>query len=185
MRDGLTFLAGLVLLALLGALVGPVFVDWSGQRNAIEERLRQATGLDIVSTGPIDLRFLPSPRLKIAGLRIGDADPQGSRLTAGMLRAELELAPLLRGEVRLTGVHLDMVDLTLATVEGALVMPAPVATTGTITGINQITITRGQVRVLDQGGAARLMCGFQPSAARAGMKHKAHNATILPGFIRF
>ncbi len=165
MRDGLTFLAGLVLLALLGALVGPVFVDWSGQRNTIEERLKQATGLDIVSTGPIDLRFLPSPRLKIAGLRIGDADPQGSRLTAGMVRAELELAPLLRGEVRLTSVQLDTVDLTLATRGGALLIPASPATPGTIPGINQITVTQGQVRVLDQSGTARFTAPFSADAS--------------------
>ena len=165
MRDGLTFLAGLVLLALLGALVGPVFVDWNGQRNVIEERLKLATGLDIASTGPIDLRFLPSPRLKIAGLRIGDADPQGSRLTAGMVRAELELAPLLRGDVRLTSVQLETVDLTLATRAGALVMPAPLAATGAVPGINQITITGGQVRVLDQGGTARFSAPFSADAS--------------------
>lgn len=160
MRDGLTFLAGLVLLALLAALVGPVFVDWSQQRHVIEERLKQATGLDIASTGPIDLRFLPTPRLKIAGLRVGDADPQGSRLTSGMVRAELELGPLLRGEVRLASVQLDTVDLTLAIRDGGLAMPASMPALGTVAGINIITVSRGQVTVLDEAGVSRFSAPF-------------------------
>ena len=79
MRDGLTFLATLVLLALLGALVGPVFVDWNQHRALIEEQLRRATGFEIVTTGPIHLRFLPSPQIKISGLRVGEADPRQPR----------------------------------------------------------------------------------------------------------
>lgn len=159
MRDGLTVLAGLVLLALVSALALPLFVDWNQHRAVIEEQLKRATGIDLVTTGPIQLRFLPSPRIGIAGVRLGDADPRGTRATAANLSAEMALAPLMRGEVIFDSVRLDGLDLTLATSGGALVLPEAIPL-GAVPGVGHLSVTRGLVRVLDHDGATRMSAPF-------------------------
>jgi hypothetical protein len=164
MRDGLTFLAGLVLLALLGALVAPAFVDWSQHRTLVEEQLRRATGLSVVTTGPIHVRLLPSPRIKIAGMRAGEADPHETRISVGSVRAELELAPLLRGEVRLADVYLDDVDVTVAVRGGAAVLPASLSA-AVIPGVERLAVTRGQVRLVNDAGVAFLAMPFSAEAS--------------------
>ncbi len=165
MRDGLTFLATLVLLALLGALVGPVFVDWNQHRALIEDQLRRATGLDIVTTGPIHLRFLPSPQIKISGLRVGEADPQGTRATASVLRAEMELAPLLKGEIRLNRVALDGAVVTLAIRDGALVLPTNLDGAVRLPAIGQLSLTRSDVGVIDASGKLAFTAPFAIEAS--------------------
>ena len=59
MRDGLTALAGLVILAMVAALAGPGFVDWGQWRSEIDRRLGAAVGMPIVSHGPVTLQLLP------------------------------------------------------------------------------------------------------------------------------
>ncbi|MGL4438504.1 MAG: AsmA family protein, partial [Bosea sp. (in: a-proteobacteria)] len=158
-------MAGLVLLALLGALVGPVFVDWNQHRSAIEDQLKRATGIEMVTTGPIHVRFLPSPRLKISGLRVGDADPQATRATIAVLRAEIELGPLLRGALQLTSLELDGVDLRLAVRDGALALPEVIGDSFVVPGIARLAVTRGQVTVLDADGQARAALPFSIEAS--------------------
>jgi hypothetical protein len=164
MRDGLTFLAGLVLLALFGALVAPAFVDWSQQRTLVEEQLRRATGLSVVTTGPIHVRLLPSPRIKIIGMRAGEADPQETRIGVGTVRAELELAPLLRGDIRLADVHLDDVDVTVAVRGGAAVLPASLSGAA-IPGVERLMVTRGQIRLVNDAGVTFLTLPFSAEAS--------------------
>lgn len=154
-----------MLLALLGALVGPVFVDWNQHRAAIEDQLRKATGLNVVTTGPVHVRFLPSPRIKISGLRVGDADPQGTRATAGLLRAEMGLAELLSGSVKLSSLDLDGVDLRLAVRDGALVLPEAPGAGVVIPGIERLTVTRGQLTLLGTDGQVRAALPFSLEAS--------------------
>lgn len=165
MRDGLTFLATLVLLALLGALVGPVFVDWNQHRALIEEQLRRATGFEMVTTGPIHLRFLPSPQIEISGLRVGEADPQGTRATASVLRAEMELTPLLKGEIRLNRVVLDGATVTLAIRDGALVLPTNLDGAVRLPAIGQLSMTRSEVGVVDASGKLAFTAPFAIEAS--------------------
>lgn len=164
MRDGLTFLAGLVLLALLGALAAPAFVDWSQQRAFLEEQLRRATGLTVVTTGPLHLRLLPTPRIKITGLRIGEADPQETRIGVGTVRAELELGPLLRGDLRLADLQLDNVDVTVAIRDGAAVLPQSLSS-ASIPGVERLSITRGQIRLVREGGTTISSMPFRAEAS--------------------
>ena len=65
MRETLTVLAGLLVLALLAALIGPGFVDWRGYRPHFEARLAETLGVETRIGGGIGLRLLPSPRLTL------------------------------------------------------------------------------------------------------------------------
>ncbi|GGH27346.1 hypothetical protein GCM10007036_35790 [Alsobacter metallidurans] len=106
MRDLLTGLAILVIVALATALVGPYFVDWTAQRPRIEERLTQAFGLPVTVAGPIEVRLLPSPHLDLQTVSVGQAG-RGLTLSADRVLAEISVMPLLRGDIRVVEATLD------------------------------------------------------------------------------
>src|SRR5262244_1648772 len=76
-----------IILALVTALVGPLFVDWGSYRGEFEARASHLTGLDFRVTGAIDARLLPSPTLMLQGIEFGRPE-EGSKVRAHMLRIE-------------------------------------------------------------------------------------------------
>lgn len=101
MRETLTVLAGLLVLALLTALIGPGFVDWRGYRPQIEARLASALGVETSIAGGIGLELLPSPRLTLQDVRFGGRTQDVSTATVELLTVELALSALARGEFRI------------------------------------------------------------------------------------
>ena len=97
MRDLLTILAGLLIAALTAALVGPAFVDWTAHRSFVEARLTQALGAQVTTRGDIDVSLLPVPRLTVDALSL---KTKALSIHSQALRAELAVAPLLRGDLR-------------------------------------------------------------------------------------
>ncbi len=101
MRETLTVLAGLLVLALLAALIGPGFVDWRSYRPHFEARLASAVGAETSIAGGIGLRLLPSPRLTLQDVRFGGRTQEASTAAVEMLTVELALSALARGEFRI------------------------------------------------------------------------------------
>ncbi len=125
MRETLTVLAGLLVLALLAALVGPGFVDWRGYRPHFEERLASALGVETRIGGAIGLQLLPSPRLTLQDVRFGGDDAQASRAAVETLTVELALSALMRGEFRIADARAEGATVVVALDEGgALRLPA-------------------------------------------------------------
>ena len=62
MQTTLLGLAIAIILALVTALVGPLFIDWNKYRGEFEDRASQLTGLQLRVAGPIEARLLPTPR---------------------------------------------------------------------------------------------------------------------------
>jgi uncharacterized protein involved in outer membrane biogenesis len=91
-------LAIAIILALLAALVGPLVIDWGGQRSLFEVQATRLLGVEVKVTGAIDARLLPSPRLTLHDIEIGRAGPDGLR--ARSLGIEFALGPLMRGDWR-------------------------------------------------------------------------------------
>jgi hypothetical protein len=100
LRDILTALAGLVIVLLTAALVAPPLIDWDLRRAEVEAALSRAAGAPIETAGPIEVRLLPSPRLSVGQLVIGGSGEDAAALVADDVVAEIELAPLLRGQAR-------------------------------------------------------------------------------------
>lgn len=98
MQTTLLTIAVAVILALVAALVGPFFIDWNSYRPLFEREASRLTGLDVHVRGPIDARLLPSPRLQLDNVQIGQ-NGEGT-LGARSLTIEFALTPLLRGEWR-------------------------------------------------------------------------------------
>jgi hypothetical protein len=100
LRDILTVLASLVILVLAAALIAPPLMDWEARRDWIDQAISTASGTPARTQGRIVLRLLPSPRLEVDTLRLGGDGTAAPSLEAKGFDAEIELPPLLRGEVR-------------------------------------------------------------------------------------
>jgi uncharacterized protein involved in outer membrane biogenesis len=123
-RESLTVLAGLLVLALLAALIGPHFVDWRLYRPQIEARLSTALGVETRVAGGIGLRLLPSPRLNLGEVRIGDQSGDTSAATAEQVTVELALTALARGDFRFSDAEIEGATLSLVADEtGAIRLP--------------------------------------------------------------
>jgi len=115
-RDLLTALAGAIVLVLIAALAVPPFIDWKSQRTFIDGVLSRSLGVSVQSGGRIEVRFLPSPRLRVDGLKVGDRN--GPVLDARFVKAEIALAPLLKGEVRFTETRIGRAEIRLPLIDG-------------------------------------------------------------------
>jgi len=100
-----------LILALVAALVGPLLVDWGTYRSLFENEASRLTGLEIRVNGDIDARLLPSPRLTLHDVEIGQGGANNVR--AKELKVEFALAPLIRGEWRADDLYLAAPRLTL------------------------------------------------------------------------
>ncbi len=147
MRESLTVLAGLLVLTLLAALIGPGFVDWRSYRHEFERRLSGALGVETRIGGSIGVRILPSPRLTLQDVRIGEPGGATSSATIEKLSFELALTALARGEVLLSDAAADGATLSLVSDEagGLLLPPRRGAGLPPQTGIERLSLSRSAV----------------------------------------
>jgi large subunit ribosomal protein L24 len=122
-----TTLLGLAIafiLALVAALVGPFFIDWSQFRPQFEAEATRIVGAPVRVVGALDARLLPAPSLQLHGVTIGGANDLG-RFRAEKLDVEFSLGSLMRGEWRATELTVGglAVDLGL-NAQGRLDLPA-------------------------------------------------------------
>ncbi|WP_264050530.1 AsmA family protein [Methylobacterium flocculans] len=125
MRDLLTVLAGAVVLLLVAALAVPPFVGWDAYRGVIDGTIARSLGVEARSEGRIGLRLLPSPRLKFDRLRLGAGSADRPNLDLQGVKAEIALAPLLKGEIRFTETRIGRAEVKLPVTEGDGMMLPP------------------------------------------------------------
>lgn len=153
MRESLTVLAGLLLLTLLAALIGPGFVDWRVYRQEFETRLTTALGVETKVAGGIGMRLLPSPRLTLGEVRIGEAGGATSSASVERLTFELALPALARGEFRFADAEAEGATLSLVADEtGAVLLPRRSGTgLPAQTSIDRLSVRRSAVLWHEQG----------------------------------
>ena len=94
-----------IIVALLTALIGPYFVNWSAYRSVFEAHASRLIGAPVRVEGRIDVRLLPTPSLVMRQVEAGAAD-EAPRLKARELSVELALGPTLRGKWQVAEAHL-------------------------------------------------------------------------------
>lgn len=124
MQTTLLGLAIAFILALVAALIGPFFIDWSQFRPQFEAEASRIVGAPVRVVGKLDARLLPAPSLQLHGVTIGGANDLG-RFRAEKLDVEFSLGSLMRGEWRATELTVGglAVDLGL-NAQGRLDLPA-------------------------------------------------------------
>jgi hypothetical protein len=111
LRDILTIIASIVILILAVAVAAPPFIDWEAHRDTIDQMISRASGTEAQTEGGISIRLLPSPKVRLDRLRLGGKTPDSPSLTADQILAEMDLFPLLRGEVRVTETQIARADI--------------------------------------------------------------------------
>ncbi len=95
-----------IILVLVTALVGPLFVDWGRFRDAFEAKAARLTGLEVRIAGPIEVHVLPTPTIKLQAIEIRrPGEPVRTR--ARSLQIEFALDALMRGELRAANVTVE------------------------------------------------------------------------------
>jgi large subunit ribosomal protein L24 len=159
--DGVqTTLLGLaiaIILALVAALVGPIFVDWGQYRTTFEATASRLTGLDVRIRGTIDARLLPTPTLTLQQVEIVRPDA-ASTLYARSLGLEFALGPLVRGQWRASEMHLDGAEFAVALDgEGRLDWTAPaIGFDPEAISIDRLEIRDGRVVLADASSDTKL-----------------------------
>jgi len=112
-----------IILALLAALVGPHFVDWTQYRASFEREATQLVGTPVRILGPIDVRILPTPTLTLGRVELASAAQPQAR--AREVYAELALGSLMRGTVRASELRVVGPELSLRlAANGRVELPA-------------------------------------------------------------
>ena len=120
MKRMMKVLIGIVFVLALVVVGGVVFLsmmDFNEYRGMIAEQAKTATGRDLVIAGDLKLEVSLSPAIAVEGVTFANA-PWGSRpdmVTMKRFQAEVELLPILSGEVRVKRVILSGLDVLVET----------------------------------------------------------------------
>ena len=108
MQTTLLGLSVAIILALVAALVGPHFVDWTRHRAYFEAEASKLAGQPVRIAGAIEVRLLPTPTIALGQVEMGVA-----QVKARELHAELALGSLVRGEFRASELRIAGAEISL------------------------------------------------------------------------
>jgi uncharacterized protein involved in outer membrane biogenesis len=150
-------LAIATIVALVTALIGPLFVDWSQYRTDFEREATRFVGLPVRVTGAIDVRLLPTPSLVLNGVEIGrDGD---NKVRARALAIEFALSALVRGRLRSAQTRIVAPELILSLDrDGRVALPrANVGFDPQALSIDRLVIEDGRVTLEDTRNESRVV----------------------------
>ncbi|WP_102866878.1 AsmA family protein [Pseudovibrio exalbescens] len=101
-----------LIVALVAALVAPMFIDWSAYRATFERYGETILGHNVAVLGDADVSLLPTPSISFTDVRVGEVeDPL---LVVSRFSGRIELPALLRGEIRVLDMRLEQPDLRMS-----------------------------------------------------------------------
>jgi uncharacterized protein involved in outer membrane biogenesis len=100
--------AGLIVLLIAAALVVPSVIDWNAYKPEISAEVRKATGRTLDIAGDLEFSVLPSPRLRVANVRLSNVPGATAKhmLSLKELKVSVRLMPLLQGNIEVASVTL-------------------------------------------------------------------------------
>ena len=107
----------IVLVALLVLVFAGVTIDMSKFRGAVETSIEAALDREIAIDGPVYLEFSNWPAIDIGDVTLANAENTSApnMLEAGMVRLQVGLLPILKGEIEIAEVTMENVTLNLET----------------------------------------------------------------------
>ena len=100
-------IGGLLVGMLVAALIAPLVVDWSNFRTDFEREASRLLGQPVSVAGGTSARLLPWPKVEFEDVSIGSGAQGEPLLRLDGLALDVEIAPLLRGDVRIVEMQLD------------------------------------------------------------------------------
>ncbi|MCB8835886.1 AsmA-like C-terminal region-containing protein [Aurantimonas sp. VKM B-3413] len=143
------FVGGLLVLALLGALVAPYFIDWTAYRADFEREASRILGRKVIVRGEASARLLPFPSVTFEDVEVG-GDAGKPLLTVDRFRMDAELAPYLSGEIFIYSMTLDHPTIRIPVgADGAIswVVDQPHIPTGATVVLQSVGIENGEVEI--------------------------------------
>ena len=110
-------LAGLVVVVVGGAIIAVTSIDFNQYRSTIADQVKQATGRDLKIAGDLNVGISRAPTVAVDDVSFANA-AWGSRpemATVKRFEAEMELLPLISGDIRVKRVVLKGADILLET----------------------------------------------------------------------
>eukprot|EP01037_Dinobryon_pediforme_P021758 gene21758-22718_t len=94
-----------IIAVLVAALVGPHFIEWNAYRSVFEREGQRIFGAEVTVLGDVRVQLLPMPSLTLEDVVIGPVDQPDMKV--GRIDLNIEVTPLLKGEVRIAELRLD------------------------------------------------------------------------------
>jgi hypothetical protein len=113
LREILTAVAVLFIVALLAAIIGPRFINWNGQRAYVEAELSERLNIPVRIDGDLRILLLPTPSFTAENVKVGGRDGPVS-LEASALSAYFSPQALLQGRVQVTEMTLQSPRVSVA-----------------------------------------------------------------------
>src|SRR5215510_11625145 len=110
-------LAGLVVVVVGGAAIAIYSIDFNAYRTTVADQVKQATGRDLKIAGNLKVGISLTPTVAVDDVTFANA-PWGSRpemATVKRFEAEMELLPLISGDIRVKRIVLKGADILLET----------------------------------------------------------------------
>jgi uncharacterized protein involved in outer membrane biogenesis len=166
-----------IIVALVTALVGPYFVDWTAYRSVFEREGQRIFGENVTVLGQAQVRLLPMPSISLSDVVIGPVDQPDLKIDR--LELQIEPTPLLKGEIRISELRLDRPVVRMGLdADGAPVLPGLYASmkqagqgpdVGAI-GLEFAEIVDGRVLLFDKrSGAEASIEGLNGTASAAAL----------------
>ncbi|MCZ4281910.1 AsmA family protein [Kiloniella laminariae] len=101
MKKILIIVGGLVVLVIAALLIVPMFISLEDQKPLVAEKVKEATGRDLVIGGEISLSLFPSVAIEINGVSLSNyAQGQNKEMVSlDQMALELQVMPLLSQEI--------------------------------------------------------------------------------------
>jgi AsmA protein len=90
---------GLILLAVLAAVIFAATFDPNRYRDDVERLVKEQTGRTLQLKGPLEIAFWPSLGARVSSVALSERAPEREFLSLASAHASVALLPLLRGEV--------------------------------------------------------------------------------------
>ncbi|WP_068085902.1 AsmA family protein [Polycladidibacter stylochi] len=159
-----------LILALVTALVGPMFIDWSAYRATFEEYGERMLGHDVAVLGNVEVRLLPAPSVSFSDIRVGDNE--APLLVIAKFESDLDLPSLFHGELRVVNMKLERPQLRMGLDEqGKLDILRRSPRDGALAHMNPSQIQFDRVEITNGS--------FQLTDARSTKVYHGDNANFL------
>ncbi len=109
------------MIALITALIAPNYIEWSNYRAEFEKQAGRVLGQKVEVLGSARARLLPLPRIEFTNVRVGSRSDGQAMMVVDRFRVDVELAPLLKGDILIVDMELNNPKVNIAVGENGVV----------------------------------------------------------------